>query len=144
MLLGLEPYRATLTAYSPALAFVSRTESLSRTRRWFCKPRPIQGGCSSLFGAIYPLLILLALGLVGAVLAKGDRRKQLGWCAVLVLFGLLYNAISCLEVAIINSLEIRRYMTVQLFPAIFAQFLALWFVLEFFLERRAERKFPLQ
>ena len=85
-------------------------------------------------------MILLALGLVGAVLTKGNRRKQLGWCAVLVLVGLLYNAISCLEVAIINSLEIRRYMTVQLFPVIFAQFLALWFVLEFFLEGEPPEK----
>ena len=141
MLLGLEPYRETLTAYPPALAFVSRTESLSRNAPVVLQPRPIQG-LLLLFGGTYPLLILLALGLVGAVLANGDRRKQFGWCAVLVLFGLLYNAISCLEVAILNSLEIHRYMTVQLFPVIFAQFVALWFVLEFFLERRVTGKSP--
>ena len=143
MLLGLEPYRETLTAYPPAVDFVSRTESLSRNAPVVLQPRPIQW-LLLLLGGIYLPLILIALGLIGAVLWQGDRRKQLGWCAVLVLFGLFYNAISCLEVAIINSLEIRRYMTVQLFPVIFAQFLALWFVLEFFLERRARKKIPLQ
>jgi hypothetical protein len=142
-LLGLAPYRETLMAYPPALAFVSRTESLSRNAPVVLQPRPIQG-LLLLFGGIYSLLILLALGVVGAVLASGDRRKQFGWCAVLVLFGLLYNAVSCLEVAILHSLEIHRYMTVQLFPVIFAQFLALWFVIEFFLDRRARRKIPLQ
>lgn len=143
MLLGLEPYRETLTAYPPAMDFVNRTELLSRDVPVVVQRRPIQG-LFLVFGGIYSPLILLALGLVGAVLANGDRRKQFGWCAVLVLFGLLYNAISCLEVAILNSLEIRRYLTVQLFPVIFAQILALWFVLEFFLERRANRKIPLQ
>lgn len=143
MLLGLEPYRETLTAYPPAVDFVSRTRLLSRNAPVVLQTRPIQG-LLILFGGIYLPLFLLALGLIGAVLAKGDRRRQLGWCAVLVLFGLFYNAISCLEVAIINSLEIRRFMTVQLFPVIFAQILALWFVLEFFLERRAKGKLPLQ
>jgi hypothetical protein len=143
MLLGLKPYGETLTAYPPGVDFVNRTESLSRNAPVILQARPIQG-LLLVFGAIYLPLILLALGLIGAVLAKDDRRKQFGWCAVLVLFGLFYNAISCLEVAIINSLEIRRYMTVQLSPVIFAQFLALWFVLEFFLERRARGKITLQ
>jgi hypothetical protein len=143
MLFGLEPYRETLRAYPPAAVFLSRTESLSRNAPVVLQPRPIQG-LLFLFGALYLPLILIALGLTGAVLMKGDRRQQLGWCAVLVLFALFYNAISCLEVAIANSLEIHRYMTVQLFPVIFAQILAVWFVLEFFVERRATKKIPPQ
>jgi hypothetical protein len=139
MLLGLEPYRETLTAYPPALDWMRRTESLSRSAPVVLQPRPIQG-LLVLPGSTYLPLTLLALGLSGVVFSQGERRRQLGWCALLVSFALLYNAISCLEVAIINSLEIRRYMTVQLFPVIFAQFLALWFVLEFFLERRAGKK----
>ncbi len=142
MLLGLEPYREILTADPPGVDFVNRTESLSRNAPLVLQARPVQG-LLLLFGAIYLPLILLVLGLIGAVLAKGNWRKPLGWCAVLVLFGLFYNAISCLEVAIINSLEIRRFMTVQLLPVIFAQFLAFWFILEFFLERRARGKIPL-
>jgi hypothetical protein len=139
MLLGLAPYRETLAASPPAMDFVKRTESLSRAAPVILQSRPIQG-LLLLFGSIYLPLILLAFGLVGAVLGKRERRRQLGWCALLVSFALLYNAISCLEVALINSLEIRRYMTVQLFPVIVAEFLALWFVLEFFLERRAREK----
>lgn len=143
MLLGLEPYRETLAAYSPGVDFVNRTESLSRNAPLVLQARPVQG-LLLLFGATYLPLILLALGLIGAVLAKGNWRKPLGWCAALVSFGIFYNAISCLEVAIVSSLEIRRYLTVQLFPVIFAQFLALWFVLEFFLDRRARGKILLQ
>jgi hypothetical protein len=142
MLLGLEPYRETLTAYPPAVDFMSRTESLSRNAPVVLQARSIQFLLLLLGGTYLPLL-LVAVGLVGAVWWRGDRR-QLRWCAVLILFGLFYNAISSLEVAIINSLEIRRYLTVQLFPVIFAQFLALWFLLEFFLERRATTKIPLQ
>lgn len=141
MLLGLDPYRETLMAYPPAVDFMRRTESLSRNAPVVLQPRPIQFLLLLLGGTYLPLL-LVALGLIGAVWWRRDRRQRLGWCAVLVLFGLFYNAISCLEVAIINSLEIRRYMTVQLFPVIFAQFFAVWFVLEFFLERRTREKIP--
>ena len=142
-LLGMESYRKTWTAYPPALDFMSRTELLSRSAPVVLQPRPIQL-LLLLLGGTYLPLVLIALGLSGAAFWQGDRRKQLGWSAVLVLFGFLYNATSCLEVAIINSLEIRRYMTVQLFPVIFAQFLAVWFVLEFFLDRRAKGKIPLR
>lgn len=143
MLLNLESYRETLTAYPPALDFVRRTESLSRSAPVVLQARPIQG-VLLLLGGTYLPLTLLALGLSGVVLWDGDRRRRLGWCALLVLFALLYNAISCLEVAIVNSLEIRRYLTVQLYPVIVAQFLALWFGFEFFLERRASKKIPLR
>jgi hypothetical protein len=141
-LLGLEPYRKTWTAYPPAMDFMSRTELLSRSAPVILQGRPIQL-LLLLLGGTYLSLVLIALGLIGAVLWQGDRRRQLGWSAVLVLFGFLYAAISCLEVAVINSLEIRRYMTVQLFSVVFTQFLAVWFVLEFFLERRAKGKIPL-
>jgi len=141
-LLGLEPYRETLTAYPPAVDFMSRTEWLLRNAPVVLQPRPIQL-LLLLLGGTYLPLTLIALGLIGVALWQGDRWKKLGWCAVLVLFVLFYNAISCLEVAIINSLDIRRYMTVQLLPVIFAQFLALWFVFEFFLERRARKKIRL-
>jgi hypothetical protein len=64
----------------------------------------------------------------------------LGWLAALVLLGYLYNAAACLEVAVIHSLDDRRYITVQLFPTLLAQFFALWFMLEFVPEMRARAK----
>ena len=45
-----------------------------------------------------------------------------------------YNFASCVEVATIHSLEIPRYMTVQMYAAILAQFLAMWLILEVVLE----------
>ena len=53
-----------------------------------------------------------------------------------MLFGWAYNAASCLEVAIVNSLEVHRYMTVQMYATLLTQFVALWLILEFALEIR--------
>jgi hypothetical protein len=55
----------------------------------------------------------------------------------LVLLAYLYNAAACVEVAVIQSLDVRRFITVQVFLTLLAQFFALWFVLEFALETRA-------
>ena len=51
-----------------------------------------------------------------------------------MLFGCAYNAASCLEVAIVNSLEVYRYITVQMYSTLLTQFLALWLILEFALD----------
>ena len=58
---------------------------------------------------------------------------------MLVLFLYSYNATACLEVAIVNSLEVRRYLTVQMFFTTVAQFFALWLLCEVVLEMRARR-----
>jgi hypothetical protein len=67
-------------------------------------------------------------------------RRGFGWLAALVLLAYLYNAAACLEVAVIHSLDDRRYITVQMFLTLVAQFLALWFILEFALEIRDRAK----
>jgi hypothetical protein len=64
----------------------------------------------------------------------------LGWLTVLVLFLYSYNATACLEVAIVNSLEVRRYLTVQMFFTTVAQFLAIWLLCEMALTMRARQK----
>ena len=90
-------------------------------------------------GTHLPLLsIAAALGAV--VLTQERRRRRLGWLAALVLVAYMYNAAACLEVAVIHSLDYRRYITVQMFPALLAQFLALWFVLESAIEMRTRAK----
>jgi len=55
------------------------------------------------------------------------------------LFAYAYTMASCLEVAVIASLEVDRKVTVLMFPSILAQFLALWFILEFALEMRSRK-----
>jgi hypothetical protein len=64
----------------------------------------------------------------------------LGWLTVLVWFLYSYNATACLEVAIVNSLEVRRYLTVQMFFTTVAQFFALWLLCEMVIEMRARQK----
>jgi hypothetical protein len=90
---------------------------------------------SSLAG-LYRVLLLGVIAVGAVFLFQRDYRRRLGWLATLVLFVYSYNAACCLEVAIIHSLEIRRYVTVQMFFTLFAEFLALWFLCEIALEAR--------
>jgi len=53
------------------------------------------------------------------------------------LFVYSYNLASCLEVAIVHSLENPRYSTVQMFVTILAQFLTILLILEILLGSRA-------
>ena len=57
-----------------------------------------------------------------------------------MLFGWTYNAASCLEVAIVNSLEVHRYITVQMYATLLTQFVALWLILEFAFEIRQHNR----
>jgi hypothetical protein len=79
-------------------------------------------------------LLVLALILSAIIFWKQARWRRLRWLAALVLFGSAYNAASCLEVAIVNSLEVHRYITVQMYATLLTQFLALWLIFEFALD----------
>jgi hypothetical protein len=82
----------------------------------------------------YLSLLLLVLILSAIIFWKQARWRRLRWLAAFVLFGSAYNAASCLEVAIVNSLEVHRYITVQLYATLLTQFLAFWLILEFALD----------
>jgi hypothetical protein len=135
-ILRLQPYPELWTAYPPAVEFVRRTELLARNAPIIRQPIPLRLTLSFLAGAYRPLLLgIIAIGAV--FLFQRNYRKRLGWLAVLVAFVYSYNAASCLEVAIVNSLEVRRYVTVQMFFTLLAQFFALWFLCEIALEARS-------
>jgi len=85
-------------------------------------------------------LLWIALAVSAVVLFQQRHRRHLGWLTVLVLFLYSYNAAACLEVAIVNSLEVRRYLTVQMFFTTVAQFFALWLLCEMALTMRARQK----
>ena len=99
---------------------------------------------------IVPLAVfLLAIGytswlvialLIALIVARSQPSDRLRFLGIMVVFGYLFNAASSLEVAIIESLEIRRYSTVQMYPALFAQLLALWFILEFVVQLFESRR----
>jgi hypothetical protein len=136
--LGDKPYRKIWMPYPPAVEFVARTEVLARTAPVIYQSVYIRTPLLIL-APTYLIMLLIAFGLGVAVLLREQQRRSLGWLAALVLFVNAYIMASCLEVAVIASLEINRKVTVQMFSSILAQFLALWFVLEFALEMRARK-----
>ena len=132
-------YRQIGKAYGPAMDFINRTESLAQSARVIQQPTYLRVPFHVL-ATTYMAFLLIALALSAVVLLQGKWRKHLGWLAALVLFVYAYNGANCLEVAVVHSLDLRRYVTVQLFFTTLAQFLALWFVLEFTLEMRSRLK----
>jgi len=84
--------------------------------------------------------LFIAVGLGAFVLFRKTHRSRYGWLAALVLFTYSYNFTACLEVAVVHLLEYRRYITVQMYFTLLAQFFVLWFMLEFTLENAWPRK----
>jgi hypothetical protein len=138
-ILNLPPHPELWTAYPPAVEFVERTRLLARSAPAIRQPAPLRMTLSVLAGMYRPLL-WIAVALSAAILFQQRYRRRLGWLAVLVLFVYSYNAAACLEVAVVNLLEVRRYLTVQMSFTIVAQFFALWLVWEMTLEMRVARK----
>jgi hypothetical protein len=134
-----ERYRKISITYPPAAYFMNRTRLLAvsapvvQQRAYIRKPFDV-------LALTYLPLLLIACSLSAGVLLHGKWWKHLRWLAALVLLAYLYNAAACLEVAVIHELDTFRYVTVQMFLTLLAQFFALWFVLEFALEMRARAK----
>ena len=136
--LDIQTYRNIWAAYLPAVDFMSRTELLIRSEP-VVQQSIYMRKIFSILARTYLLLLIIALALSAAVLLHKPLRRRLGWLAALVLLAYLYNVTACLEVAVIQSLEVRRFITVQMFLTLLAQFFALWFILEFVLEMRARQ-----
>ena len=117
-------------AYPPAVQFMGRTEMLAQDAPIVQHPALVRIALSILAGT-YLTLFLVVLALSAIVFTQERYRGHLGWLAALVLFVYSYNVASCLEVAVIHTLQNPRYVTVQVFFTILAQFLALWFLMEF-------------
>jgi hypothetical protein len=137
--LRIEPNHELRMGYAPAVEFASRTESLARNAPIIHQPLPIRM-TNSFFSGLYRPLLWIAIAVSAVVLFQQRHRRRLAWLTVLVLFLYSYNATACLEVAIVNSLEVRRYLTVQMFFTTVAQFLALWLLCEVAVEMRARQK----
>jgi hypothetical protein len=137
-----EACRKVWAAYLPAVRFMGRAETLARDAPIVQHPVPVRIALSILSGT-YMALFLTALALSVVVFTQERYRSRLGWLTALVLFVYSYNVASCFEVAVIHTLQNPRYVTVQVFFTILAQFLAFWFILEFALETRARGKMSL-
>jgi hypothetical protein len=131
--------RKVWTAYPPAVDFMTRTEELAqRTLRF--RQALIIPVVVFLVGVSYSTWLVVALALAVTVATHFARWGRLRFIAATVVFAFLFNAASCLEVAVINSLDIRRYMTVQMYSTLFAQLLGLWFIVEFVVQMFERRR----
>ena len=90
------------------------------------------------------ILLGVTIGLAFVTLFWGDYRRRVGWLVALTLFVFSYNAAACLEVAIVNSLEVPRYSTVQMYFTLLAEFLAVWLLLESLFQMRIRCGRPIQ
>jgi hypothetical protein len=88
----------------------------------------------------YSTSLAVALVLAVIVALTSGRWRRLHLIAALVVFSFSFNAACCLEVATITSLELRRYMTVQMYSTLLAQLFGLWFILEFVVQMWACRR----
>jgi hypothetical protein len=123
LLLGREEYK-------PAVDFLNRNEEIARQptklEQSMYIRRPLLALRGSYLGCLATALLLSAI-----VLSKASLRRRWGALAGIVLLSYWFNFATCFESAALNSLEVFRYMTVQLIFAILAQFLTLLFGLEF-------------
>jgi hypothetical protein len=131
-------YPQVWKAYSPAVKFMDRTELLAQRAPSIEQSRVMRRTLDLLAGAYLPLLGSTLL-LAARTLFWRDYRRRIGWLLALNLFVFSYNAAACLEVAILNSLEVPRYSMVQMFFTLLAEFLAVWLLCETALGWRARK-----
>ena len=134
--LGTESYRKVWTSYSRAVDFMERTQVLTGNAPVVEQSAYIRRPLVILAVTYRPLL-MIALALSVAVFFHEGTRRCLGRLAALVVFTYSYNAANCFEVAAVHSLDNPRYLTVQMFVTILAQFLTILLILEILLGSRA-------
>ena len=134
--------RKVWTAYPAAVDFMTRTQELGRRELRFQQPLllPIIPMLVLPASITYSTLLIVAFVLAGFVAPISAPFGRLRAVASLAVFAFLFNAAYCLEVAVISSLDIPRYLTVQMYSTLVAQLLGLWFVLEFVSEMWERRK----
>jgi hypothetical protein len=132
-------YRGIAQSFPPFSDFIRRTKSLAQNAPVTEQTRLIRVALTALAFSYLPS-VLLALILSAVIFWRRSRWQWLSWLAGLVLFGCAYNAAGCLEVAIANSLEVHRYITVQMYATLLTQLLVLWLIFEFALEIRQHRR----
>jgi hypothetical protein len=129
-----DTYREVWKNYPPAVAFMNRVDSLAQNTGAIVQPRMTRGALAFLARAYLPLLFTTLAAAIATLFCR-SVRERIGWLVAFTLFVFSYNAAACLEVAIINSLEVPRYSWVQMFVTLVAEFLALWLLFEFIFQR---------
>jgi hypothetical protein len=134
-----EKYRKLAQSVPAFTDFLRRTKSLAQSAPITEQPGLLRRTLAELAASYLPLLLLTVI-LSAIIFWKQARWRPLRWLATFALFGFAYNAASCLEVAIVNSLEVQRYITVQMYATLLTQLLGLWLIFEFALEIRQQKR----
>ncbi len=127
--LRLQPNPDLWTDYPAAVQFVTRTELLAQSAPSIQQSQLVRVALSLLMRLYVPLLLATVIA-VSFILCRHDYRTRVGWLAAWVGLLFAWNFGCCLEVAIIHSLDVRRYSSVQVFFTILAQFSAIWLLCE--------------
>lgn len=115
--------------YRPAVELLRRSAALPDRAPVIEQNKFVRRTVVFLSAAYLPLLCA-TVALAIALMLRRDYRKQIGWLALITLFVFSYNAAVCLETAILHSLDVPRYSTVQFYFTLLAEFLAMWLLLE--------------
>lgn len=115
--------------YKPAVDFIRRGEEIARESTTLEQRAYIRRPLLALRGS-YLACLTTALLLSAVVLSRASLRRRWGALAGIALLLYWYNFATCFESAALNSLDVFRYLTVQLIFTILAQFLTILFALE--------------
>jgi hypothetical protein len=122
--------RQVFGEYPPAIEFLHRSGDLARKQTQLEQQAYIRRPILAL-AETYLVCLATAFLLSAFILLRKGLRRRLGGLAGMVLLSYWYNLATCFESAALNSLEVYRYMTVQLIFTILAQFLTILLSLEF-------------
>jgi len=136
--LDFSEYRQTTKSLRMAADFIQRTTSLAHSAPVVEQSRLVRLTLRFLAASYLPWLLLASV-LSAIIFWRPAHWNHLRWLGVLVVFGFAYTGTSCLEVAIVNSLEVYRYITAQMYATLLTQLLALWLILEFVFAIRRRR-----
>ena len=115
--------------YEPATAFQKRSAALAATPLQIQQQRFVRYPLYSM-SKRYVLCLIAAVIAAGLVFSRTRLRHCWGWLAAAVLFLYWYSLAYCLETSLVNSLEVFRYVTIQLSFVVLAQWMTLLFVCE--------------
>lgn len=115
--------------FPAAVQFMSRVQSLAAQAPPIEQRRALRR-CLTVLARTYLPLLAIAVVVPLVLVFRRDYRRRLVGLAGLTLFVFSYNAAACLEVAVLHSLDVPRYSTVQFAFTLFAECLAFWLLLE--------------
>jgi hypothetical protein len=114
--------------YPPLTAYYHECTNLAAKGATIEQPRRLTEWTRFL-SAHYPDLLVVAL-LSPLLLIFQPLRGHLFWAVVSLWLVYSYNFGNCLTIAIVHSLEVIRYVRIQLIFTVFAQCLSIYFLLE--------------